>query len=244
MEFIKLNTKRNQVLGPLFEWRYLGVKEIKEASGYMKSIVGLRRMLQRLEKDNFVESFSHPLTQRKFYNLTRSSWNNYTDKPWNVNPDIRVHDAIASTFLFQIRNLDFVLDSSLNYPSGKYESRTSDRMVEPDGYFTANVSGNPLTFGLEVELSRKSSAVIESKFEGYYNSESVDAAIYVFCDYQLLKIYYTYHEHFLANRLKNSRVPKIGFCYSDELGSADLQFLDMKRISAEGKECTFGSIFL
>ena len=244
MEFFKTNTKRREILIPLFDWRYLGLSEIQEASGYRRSRVGLQRMMQRLEKDGLVESFLHELANRKFYSLSKKTFRNYSDRPWFLNPDISNHDAITSSFLFQIKKLDQVVDASLNFPEGFLKENSGKLSVEPDGFFTAIRNGNPIKFALEIELHRKSSTMIESKYERYYKTTDVDGVIYVFSDLSILQAYFQYHEDFLTDRLNREQHSRIAFCFTDNLGSSQFDFLNMKRINSNGQLDTFGSIFL
>ena len=244
MEFFKTNSKRREVLLPLFEWRYLGLSELREASNYKGTRQGLSKMMQRLEKDGLVESFLHLYANRKFYHLTKATFKNYSEEPWYLNQEIRNHDAVASSFLFQIRKVEQVTEAYLNFPIGFFEERTRHRIIETDGFFNANINGALVRFALEIEINRKSSAKIESKYDAYYKSQEIDGVIYVFNDLSILEAYYKYHEEFLINRLKSKSHPRIGFCFTDHLGAQNFDFLNMKRISSEGKLDTFGSLFL
>ncbi len=242
--FFKSNSKRREILLPLLRWRYLGLKEIKEASGYVGSRRGLAKFLTRLEKDGLVDGFLHFYANRKFYNLTKGSWRNYSDKPWSLNPNIKNHDSIVSSFLFELNNLPFVTDAFLNFPSGSFGEDKELRQAEPDGYFTALVNNREANFALEIELNRKSRSVFESKLEAFYQSITIDGVFYIFNDLSVLEAYYRFHEEFRhKNEIDKSRV-KVGFCFSDELGSAGLSIPSIKRINSEGDISTFGEVFL
>lgn len=244
MEIFKSNSKRREILLPLFNWRYLGLVEIKQASGYVKSIEGLRRMLLRLENDGLVESFIHRYANRKFYCLTKKTFNNYSDDPWYLNSETKDHDAIVSSFLFQIKDQDFVEKADLNFPVGFYEIKPEYRVVEPDGYFTGRrYDGKRGVFALEIELNRKNSSVIESKLEGYYRATHIDFALYVFNDLSILKAYFRYNQEFLSENRIPKEKSKILFCLTDHLGEKDFDFCNMVRVTSNGEFSKFGSLF-
>ena len=243
-EVFPSNLKRREILLPLLKWRYLGNKELKIASKYKGTRNSLNKLLLRLEKDGLVEGFLHLYANRKFWNLSKTSWSIYSEERWNLNGDIKNHDAIASAFLFGLNELDFVSDSYLNFPSGNYTKSLLTRNIEPDGYFEVNVKDWFGRFALEIELNRKNKSLIESKYESYYESKEINGVVYVFNDLNVLEAYYRFHEEFKerANIKKNQN--KIAFCFSDILGSPKLNIPKIKRIDSQGNITTLGELFL
>lgn len=242
--FFKSNLKRRNILLPLFKWRYLGLSEIKRSSNYKGTRQGLNSFLLRMEKLGLIEGFTHFTANRKFWNLTKTSWENYTDERWNLNSLIKNHDAIVSSFLFGLNELPFVQDAYLNFPSGIYTKKNLSRNIEPDGYFEARLKQWDGKFALEVEINRKSRGVIESKLESFYRTGEIDGVFYLFNDLSILEAYYRFHEEFKSVHKISKTNNKIAFCFSDILGSANLNIPEIKRIDSQGNMTTFGELFL
>lgn len=244
MELININEKRESVLLPLIKWRILAVTELLELSEYNGNLRNMHKLVSRLEKDNLLTSFIHKYNDRKYVHLTRVAHKEISDQPWNISTEIKMHDAIVSTVLYNFSKQEFVNSTTINYQNISFNQSIFSHGVDPDGMICANRKGRSCNIAIEIELTRKSSSEILKKFKKYNENTEFDFVIYFFKCKRTLNTYFKYYEKFCKLVGIAYRDSQVLFCYSTILASTRFQALDTYWKKPDASEGTLKDLFL
>lgn len=241
-ELINTRGSRSEVLVSLLKWRYLGIQELMEVSGYEGSRKSLNKLLLRLEKENLVGSFPFPLANRKFWYLTGKTWKYYTAERSILNANFKYVDAIGSSLLYRLSRLPYVEDIRFKHLSKDQSPLRANNPYNHYGYFSFNENGDSYPFALNVEGERKTRGVLDSEFESIYAGE-LKALFYFFNHPYILNYYFEQHWDFQKRHNIKAEGSKVFFCLSDDLAKQSLNILDIETFNSEGGKETL-EVFL
>lgn len=244
MEYLDINSKREELFAPLLEWGILGSYELGELSNYNGSARGLRKMIERAEQVGIINSFIHKMSNRKFVYLTRSAHKALSSGTWNVNEDIKMHDAILSALLYRFSRLDFVSLVKLNGQDINFNQSIFAGGVDPDGMIRAKRKNEVFNVAIEVELTRKNSTEIFKKFKNYLSNTNFSWAFYFFNSKRVLNAYLKYYEEFKKRENICLDDSQIMFFHSEFLARKDFDPTKTTWIRPDGKESTLKSFFM
>lgn len=244
MEVLNINSKRESLLYPLIEWKILGGQELGELSNYHGTQRGLRKMIERSEKDGLLKSFIHKLSNRKFVYLSRLAHREMTNDNWNINEEIKMHDAIVSSILYKLSLESFIKLTKINHQDIKFNESMFSHGIDPDGMIRANKNDSTFNIAIEVELTRKNSTEIFRKFKNYNENTAFTWVIYFFSSRHVLNAYFKYYKIFLEENQIEIQQAQIMFCHSNDLASFNLNPLNNYWLRPDGVNSTLKEFFL
>ena len=243
MEILSINDKREELLAPLLEWRILGVSELGELGNYQKSERGLRKIIERSEKSGLINSFIHKLSNRKFVYLSRRAYQEMTDASWNVNEEIKMHDAIVACIIYRFSKMNTVDLAKMNYQNIAFNQSIFAHGVDPDGMIRAKRRGDVYNIAIEVELNRKSSTEIFRKFKLYHENTAFTWAVYFFNNRRVLNAYFAYYKKFREESYIPMEKSQMMFCYSDKMAMKEFNPLECYWKRPDGVDSTLKEFF-
>lgn len=244
MNLMNIDEKRENIIRPLLEWRFLGLSELRAISKYEGSERAMQRLVKRLENDGILKSFIHKLSNKKYIQLTRSSYKEMTDQSWNINEDIKMHDAIVSTLLYKFSLEDIVSLTKMNYQNPSFNQTIFSHGIDPDGMIRAERKNNVFNIAIEIELTRKNSTEIFKKYKRYHENTSFEWVIYFFKNMKTLETYFKYYNEF--RDLSNIEMlgSQVLFCYSDKLASNAFSPLECYWKHPDGSDSNLSNFFI
>lgn len=248
MEILITNKKRRLILSEILHWRYLGISEISEATGWKSSKRALERILVRMEKAGLVQSFSPVMVTRKFWFASKFIHSQYIGEgKWHINEEIKTHDTALSAFLFRLSQLPMI-DEATYFESIK--ERSMINMIEPDGHFYWNLNGRKIFCALEIELNRKNQEKIKSKMKTIYEGSRVlgDSpfrfVFYLFTDMKILEAYKRYHSEVMEDLGLEVNQNRIFFLFTDQIFESNFDVCSIDRVRLNGEIESLGGLFL
>ena len=238
MEILNINLKREELLTPLLEWRILGINELGELGNYQKSERALQRIIKRMESEGLVNSFVHKMSNRKFIHLSKIAYKEMTDASWNVNEEIKMHDAIVACTLYRFSKMSTVDLAQMNYQNIGFNQSIFAHGIDPDGMVRARRRGDVYNIAIEVELTRKNSTEVFRKFKLYHENTSFTWAIYFFKSRRLLDSYFAYYKKFREEFEIPMEKSQMIFCFSDKMAMKEFNPLDCYWKRPDGVDST------
>lgn len=178
-------------LKPLQKWRILSLKDLREVCGFESSYVSFARMILRLEKRQFIESFYDPFNRRKYIYLTREG-SKYVDGAENkpsISKDTLVHDAAVVRIILEFMHRNYFYGFELEHEFSRDTYNTAEFKVCPDAMLFGEKKEKKFRMAFELELNRKSKQKYLNKAELYLKSNLFDYALYFFHDEGILNSY-------------------------------------------------------
>lgn len=226
------------------EWKILGGKELAEIANYQGSDRNLRKMLSRAEQENILKSFVHKFNNRKYYYFSRTGHNEFSTERWNINEDIKMHDAIVGSVLYQFSKLEMIRLSKINDQNIEFNQSIFSHGIDPDGMIRAKKGSDILNIAIEIELTRKNSTEIFRKFNLYHSKTCYFWAIYFFPNKRILETYTKYYSQFCRDNDIQMNQRMMMFCWSDELAAANINILNINWLRPDGVDSKLSELFL
>ncbi len=210
-----ISKKTLNYLEPLVNWRVLNLDNLTTLNMLNISKKGLSKAIQKVEKLGIVDSFTHPLSRKKYIYLTALGETIIGNiNRASVKDQALFHDAMISEFLFELNKIK-------PFKSFRLEEKSSfdnQNDMKPDAEFWSWSD----KYLFELELTQKSRSRIKKKIKDFFREYSDPKLLYIFPRRNLLDNYQrALEEEF--NYFKNI---KVGLFYLPSLYSRVLNLSD------------------
>jgi hypothetical protein len=213
-----------EILNPLKKWRILSVQNLKQESGYQRSLSSFYKIISKLEKNQLIDSFINTWSNEKFLYLQPLGLKVLGDEKaiLPVNRDTRYHDSICSKLALNFKSYAFVQNLYLDqeipilYP---LMEKTPDILIEGE-------KNNRFRLAIEIELTQKNKTRVQEILKSYSESKVINNVIYI-TDKEVIFNSYQKYLNELQNQINSS---KFIFIYEKDLNAKAINLLNMKAI--------------
>jgi hypothetical protein len=175
-------------LYPLKKWRLLDLNSLQRESQYPGTYSGFKKLIQKLEKRDVLNSFRLGESRRKYVFLTKrgGAQVGLDSAALNISTETLLHDlkvAQVCRSLLDLRAIKKVeLEHEIILEKGKNQ-------YTPDALVYFENKGDAFQMAFELELTRKSKSKYLDKISFYLKSNYYDYVLYFFNDRGVMDSY-------------------------------------------------------
>jgi hypothetical protein len=219
-----------QIINTIGRWQVITFKALLEILHPDIFEWNLRKKIKKLESFGYIDSTNFGMKQKHYFLSPLGVKFSTYPYVYEINNEQLAHDVTVGTFLRSIAKLPYFYDEELCYSS-------FEKGIEPDGVVTCEKNGSDFKLGIEIELTRKSSNRVSSKFQDYSRHPHFDFCLYATNKMNLFSAYRK-----ILLRMKDEYQKKIILMYLTTLTPDKVEF-DNPLTFHKGEERSFDQLF-